>query len=74
MMTESGFRYIDLNFYAADYEDSPICGGEWEQWAEEAAACAALPDSNVIFDPCSGSHDFPQITEGGFHAPIHIRP
>ncbi|MBR6766967.1 MAG: sugar phosphate isomerase/epimerase [Clostridia bacterium] len=40
MMAESGFRYIDLSFYQADVDTSPIGTDNWEKWAEDAAACA----------------------------------
>ena len=38
MMADSGFRYIDLNFYHADYEGSPIRSANWQEWADKVEA------------------------------------
>lgn len=68
MMAESGFRYIDLNFYHADCEGSPICGDDWAAWAEETAACAEK--LGLVFVQSHGSNlchrdepDYPRMLE-----------
>jgi len=35
MLSDSGFRYIDLSFYACNYEGSPICSENWQDWADD---------------------------------------
>lgn len=54
LLKESGFRYIDLNFYEAIYDASPICGENWLEWAEEAAAAADSLDMKYV--QCHGSN------------------
>lgn len=41
MLAESGFRHIDLNFYEAIYDGSPVMGDGWQAWAERVREAAA---------------------------------
>ena len=38
LMAECGFKHIDLSFYDALYEGSPVMDDQWQAWADEVKA------------------------------------
>lgn len=60
-LAESGFRHIDMNFYSALYDGSPVCGDSWEKWTDnvlETADSLGLDfvqahASNTLYNHCA---------------------
>ncbi len=40
-MSECNIKYVDLDMYQSIFEGSPICGDDWEKWANDIGEAAA---------------------------------
>ena len=48
LLNSSGFKHIDLDLSQAVYPGSPMCGDDWEAWAEEALQAASVLGQDFV--------------------------